>query len=371
MKKRFLKLVILTITMLTCILGLVACNKNANDTKYTIIWKNYDGTILEIDSDVAYGTTPSYDGATPTKAGDTQYSYTFDGWSPTLTKVTSNQTYTAKFLEITKKYTITWKNYDGTILEIDSDVAYGTTPSYDGATPTKAGDTQYSYTFDGWSPTLTKVTSNQTYTAKFATSINFSKIEISTSFLQMNVGDSYTFLYNYWPTNAKGNVELKTKNPEIISIEEHGKVTAIGIGVAIVYAESNNGLTSECTIVCSKLNALKTPITINNWSNPAYFITETAELTEINFRFEQSTSKSLVCIQYNIMALKTYCKYSGSYAIKINYKLYNSKGVVVDSGTITSPKFNTGETVNITGKIYVGCALDGDEYTIELSDVAW
>ncbi len=54
MNKRILKLIIFIITMLTCILGLVACNKNANDTKYTVTWKNYDGTILETDMLNAY-----------------------------------------------------------------------------------------------------------------------------------------------------------------------------------------------------------------------------------------------------------------------------------------------------------------------------
>ena len=135
---------------------------------YTIIWKNYDGTIIETDTNVAYGATPTYNHATPTRAADSQYSYTFSGWSPAVTAVAGNQTYTAQFTSSTNNYTITWQNYDGAILEVDSGVPYGTLPTYDGATPTRAADSQYSYTFSGWSPAVTAVAGNRTYIAKFS-----------------------------------------------------------------------------------------------------------------------------------------------------------------------------------------------------------
>ena len=47
-------------------------------------------------------------------------------------------------------YTITWKNENGTVLETDAKVKYGSKFSYDGATPVKAEDEEYTYEFKGW-----------------------------------------------------------------------------------------------------------------------------------------------------------------------------------------------------------------------------
>jgi uncharacterized repeat protein (TIGR02543 family) len=133
---------------------------------YTVTWKNDDGTVLETDENVSYGTTPEYNGETPTKSGTDQYSYAFKGWSPAVSTVTGDVTYTAEYTENTNSYTVTWNNADGTTLKTDT-VAYGETPSYSGDTPTKEADAQYTYTFKGWSPEITSVTGNQTYTATY------------------------------------------------------------------------------------------------------------------------------------------------------------------------------------------------------------
>lgn len=67
----------------------------------------------------------------------------------------------------TNTYTVTWLNYDGSVLEIDNDVSYGSMPTYDSDTPIRENDGEYSYAFYGWSPQLSKIVENVTYVAQF------------------------------------------------------------------------------------------------------------------------------------------------------------------------------------------------------------
>ena len=82
--------------------------------------------------------------------------------------------YTAGWDE--KRFTITWKNWDGTIIQTaDAEgnpqdaysVTYGTMAEFLGTNPTREKTIDYTYDFTGWSPALGKVTSDVTYTATF------------------------------------------------------------------------------------------------------------------------------------------------------------------------------------------------------------
>ena len=69
-------------------------------------------------------------------------------------------------------YTITWKNYDGAVLEIDENVLEGTTPTYDGLQPARESDAQFTYIWTGWSPVVGEATADATYTATFKEETN-------------------------------------------------------------------------------------------------------------------------------------------------------------------------------------------------------
>ncbi len=66
---------------------------------FTITWKDYDGTVLETDTDVAYGATPEYNGETPKRDDSANIKYTFIGWTPEIDTVKSATTYTATYSE--------------------------------------------------------------------------------------------------------------------------------------------------------------------------------------------------------------------------------------------------------------------------------
>ena len=70
-------------------------------------------------------------------------------------------------------FTVTWRNYDGTVLEVDAKVPCGAIPSYDGAAPKRPSTSVYTYTFSGWKPALAPVTEDVTYTASFSAGPNF------------------------------------------------------------------------------------------------------------------------------------------------------------------------------------------------------
>ena len=140
-----------------------------NDAEYGTVSPTSVASIPSGTSTSSSSNTYTVNGTTVTATpaeSTAQYTYAFSSWSGLPATVTENATVTANFTRTTNTYTVTWKNGDAT-LETDEGVAYGTTPTYNGSTPTKASDASNTYAFSGWSPAVGAITGNTTYTAQF------------------------------------------------------------------------------------------------------------------------------------------------------------------------------------------------------------
>ena len=135
--------------------------------KFPITFDPDNGVDPIVVVNVDYGEIPVYGGATPTKAGDAANTYTFSGWSPSITAVTGEATYTAQYTPTIRTFTVTFKDYDGTVLKT-AVLAYGATPT--ASDPVRATDevNRKIYTFSGWSPAISTVTADATYTATYS-----------------------------------------------------------------------------------------------------------------------------------------------------------------------------------------------------------
>lgn len=68
---------------------------------------------------------------------------------------------------VANTYTITFKNYDNSVLLTLTDVEEGTTPVYTLSAPTRAEDDKYTYTFSDWDPKIVPAVSDATYIATY------------------------------------------------------------------------------------------------------------------------------------------------------------------------------------------------------------
>ena len=130
----------------------------ATKNKYTYTFFDEDGDTPLKEDTINYGeliVPPT----NPSKSSDSQYTYEFDGWYTAKTGgtkveelgiISNNISYYARYKNTTNKYTVTWKNWNGEVLETDTNVEYGTMPSYNGNTPVKSSDQNNQYVFEKW-----------------------------------------------------------------------------------------------------------------------------------------------------------------------------------------------------------------------------
>ena len=113
-----------------------------------------------------------------------------------------NVTLYAKWNALT--YQVTWKNYDGTVLETDT-VNYGETPTYDGNVPVRISSDTEEYTFIGWDQNIVATTSNTNYVATFSITPIQTKVPYDGTALNSIFGFD---IYKEIPAFVTADVEL-------------------------------------------------------------------------------------------------------------------------------------------------------------------
>ncbi|MDY0276714.1 MAG: InlB B-repeat-containing protein [Acholeplasma sp.] len=199
--------------------------ENVNTPTYIITWE-VDGSIIETDSGVLEGTTPTYDGATPTKVSTAQYSYTFTGWSPTISTATQNQNYVAEFSQTIREYTISFNSNGGSTVQAVTD-EYDT-QLVEPAEPTKEGYHFVSWCLDsGLTQTVTwplEITHNQTLYAKWNEAVPYG------AYLSTLLSSYTQSPLSYIPNTMKMGSQLITEQQATIDYTSNTNLSTIPFG---------------------------------------------------------------------------------------------------------------------------------------------
>ena len=177
---------------------------------HTLTFLNHDQTFLyqkqTMDGDDSFDPYGRGKIARPTKESTAQYHYTYSGWSLTqdgsvntsaFKNVKEDKTFYAVFSSEIRSYTVRFYDSDGTTLLSSRTYTYGTVPDY---TPEKSG-----HSFVKWTPSLTAVTGDASYTASWSEKVSFATgmwadiASISESGEAKNhfkLGDKRTISYN-------------------------------------------------------------------------------------------------------------------------------------------------------------------------------
>ena len=142
----------------------------ADTLTVTLTYRTYNGASVLATETIRNGGNGTRNN-TWSRSSTEKYNFSPNGWAiepdgetddDALLAVTENRTVYAAYVRTIRTYTVTWKNTDGTILEVDVNVPYETIPTYDGPTPTYNGDNA-----SGWTTEVVPVTGDTTYIASY------------------------------------------------------------------------------------------------------------------------------------------------------------------------------------------------------------
>lgn len=130
---------------------------------YTVEFRDWNDQIISSNT-YKYGEVIEIP-ENPSKQADMVGSYIFNGWDKNITVCDGNKVYTATYITNYIDYTITFKDWDNSIINTKT-YHYGdvvTTPN----DPIRAADYRYTYTFKSWDKEVVACAGDATYTATY------------------------------------------------------------------------------------------------------------------------------------------------------------------------------------------------------------
>jgi len=173
----------------------ISSSSQPEDTYFNVTFLDYDSSFL-YKGQVKKGEDAVYKGAIPAREDSETCSYSFTGWNKSLKNIQEDTYFIARYSETYNNLTVTFVNYDNTVLATAS-VKYGGTAVYPiKFLPTRASTDQYRYTFSGWDKPLTNITANTTFTAQYTSSFN----QVTATFVNYDGTKLFTASVNYGST---------------------------------------------------------------------------------------------------------------------------------------------------------------------------
>lgn len=256
---------------------------------HTVTFMSQDGTTELYKRPVADGddcadpVTRGYISA-PTKESTAQYNFSFVGWATTpngawdtnaLKAVTADKTVYAAFASVTRYYTITYYDDDGTTVLKTESLAYGATPS-PSYKPIKDG-----VAFDGWVPELVAVTGDASYIAKWTSNLASGVFTTGAKWALAATGE--LTISGEGETDSYGTNTITTRpwnayTNKITTVVIEEGITKLGSG--IFYSTPNlenvyiaNGVTQimgQAFQACNKLTRIDLPDSVTSIGRSAF-----------------------------------------------------------------------------------------------------
>ena len=226
-----------------------------SDGNYYLTFDPCGGTCSEssrkLSAGQVYGTLP-----TATKSG-----YTFDGWYTAQsggTKVSGNTVAAAAntvvYAHYSRTYTYTFLNGDGSVL-VTGQLPSGSVIPAPSQTPTRSSDSQYYYTFTGWSGYTsgsTKISADVTFQPEFASHALSSLNEIVSS--TYKISDSYLRAI---PNGTSASTLLKNLAPaDGVAIHKGASAASgtVGTGMTVDYTQNGKLVQTLTVVVTGDIN---------------------------------------------------------------------------------------------------------------------